>query len=1097
MDSSNHEASGSHETAMGGGIAQGTQDTATAQGGLSRLLRLRTAGIGSRHARKSSVDSLDRVFDTRTDSKDPRVVPLQRVLTAEEEHIAKNSCGVTELRDSFFDAVFLSPEEVDTDELLKRAEATLPYAFRKKDPLSVTNFLPKQWHEVQSVVQRVTTTRAGIKLLKSFLGFFVAYILCLIPQIQSWLGRYSHVMVVSAIINHSGRTLGAHVDGVIMTTFGQVIALVICAIVAPDAGARPLAVALHQAFGVMLDGLDVNGPDIVRTRRKLAQTFVNLSQAYRDLVIDFSITLFRPQDVRVLRNRTQGVVRTILSLKSGTRVFEVAEASDMNVTFRRRAGSDDFAVGIDKRSRTKEVAGEWEVMRFVAGALAEPTEDLLSAMRCALQSCDAVLMEMCGHRQYLGPPAEVPADVSGSLINLRKRIITFSSCQDNVLASDKLPPTYADFPETIKSRDFQPLPREGYAADNTNASYATMTATELEDEPTAKSRFRHDLWSIVHRMQGFETRFGLKTALVTSLLAIPAWFIQDAAWWNEFEIWTGGNVQDLFTRALCAILGALWGGLSFAAGNGNPYVIAVFSVIFMLPMIYRFTQSTHPVNCEQFFEYVVALRQSSLFYHPHFVRDNAEAVAELLGHRRDAIATILTNLYVLSGALRADRKVPKYLPSAAATRKRLLDRTKQLEAELAASGKLTASEKTESKKWAQIYSYSYNESLTGCVEQLLELERYTKAIVGEQGYMRSTWDRDGADAVAKDWVFNKSIPSGVVMGHQGARSYNIYSHQSPGGLTTKSNYGLIDRSYPTDGEFDPNGEKTLWQRFEYYVNWLNQGADKNTQYKVLLMGRHGEGYHNAAESYFGTPAWNCYWGPLDGNGTHIWRDADLTESGIEQTVKAFNFWANQLAVEKQHAPQSYYTSPMTRCTVTANLTFNGLDLPEEYPFVPTVKEYLREGISMRTCDERSSKTYIQSRFPWYRFEEGFTENDELWKGYEGETSEAQFKRANELVDDIVSTDDNIWLSITSHSGQIRTILEVLNHRPFRLSTGQAIAVLVKAEMRNIEAPTSTIQSWQAEATCNSPPVTSIPGTGCVCSSAYSTLASATAVITPF
>ncbi|RYO74251.1 hypothetical protein DL762_010509 [Monosporascus cannonballus] len=503
MDSSNHEASGSHETAVGSVIAQGTRDTATTQGSLSRLLRLRTAGLGGRHARKSSVDSLDRVFDTRTDSKDSRVVPLQRVLTAEEARIAKNSYGVTELRDSFFDAVFFPPEEVDTDELLKRAEATLPYAFRKKDPLSVTNFFPKQWHEVRSVVQRVTTTRAGIKLLKSFLGFFVAYILCLIPQIHSWLGRYSHVMVVSAIINHSGRTLGAHVDGVIMTTigtatglgwgaiglllsttsstarldygailstflfvyifaiscirsyyirtyqlvicagiaisyicladvsgpsvrwsnlldyfipwvWGQVIALVICAIVAPDAGARPLAVALHQAFGVMLDGLDVNGPDIVRTRRRLAHMFVNLSQAYRDLVIDFSITRFRPQDVRVLRNRTQGVVRTLLSLKSGTGVFEVAEASDMNVTLGRGTVSDDFVADIDERSRTKEVAGEWEVMR-----------------------------------QYLGPPAEVPADVSGSLLNLRKRIIAFSSCQNNVLANDKLPPTHADFPEML------------------------------------------------------------------------------------------------------------------------------------------------------------------------------------------------------------------------------------------------------------------------------------------------------------------------------------------------------------------------------------------------------------------------------------------------------------------------------------------------------------------------------------------------------------------------------------------------------------------------------------------------------------------------
>ncbi len=28
------------------------------------------------------------------------------------------------------------------------------------------------------------------------------------------------------------------------------------------------------------------------------------------------------------------------------------------------------------------------------------------------------------------------------------------------------------------------------------------------------------------------------------------------------------------------------------------------------------------------------------------------------------------------------------------------------------------------------------------------------------------------------------------------------------------------------------------------------------RYKLLVMGRHGQGFHNAAESYYGTPAWN-------------------------------------------------------------------------------------------------------------------------------------------------------------------------------------------------------------------------------------------------
>jgi len=41
----------------------------------------------------------------------------------------------------------------------------------------------------------------------------------------------------------------------------------------------------------------------------------------------------------------------------------------------------------------------------------------------------------------------------------------------------------------------------------------------------------------------------------------------------------------------------------------------------------------------------------------------------------------------------------------------------------------------ESRKWSQIYSYSYSQSLTGCVQQLEQLQKYTKEIVGEKGYV--------------------------------------------------------------------------------------------------------------------------------------------------------------------------------------------------------------------------------------------------------------------------------------------------------------------------------------------------------------------------
>ncbi|GAW23475.1 hypothetical protein ANO14919_130340 [Xylariales sp. No.14919] len=313
---------------------------------------------------------------------------------------------------------------------------------------------------------------------------------------------------------------------------------------------------------------------------------------------------------------------------------------------------------------------------------------------------------------------------------------------------------------------------------------------------------------------------------------------------------------------------------------------------------------------------------------------------------------------------------------------------------------------------------------------------------------------------------------------------------------TTVNYGLVNRSYPTDKEFDRHGKKTQWQRFEHYVDTLNRKADKNTQYKVLFMARHGEGYHNAAESYYGTPAWNCYWGPLDGNGTVIWKDARLTDAGLAQCTKANEFWKYALAVAKIPAPQTYYSSPLTRSATTANLTFASLDLPETRPFAPTVKELLREGISIRSCDERSSRTALKTLLPGFRFEDGFTETDLLWRGDEGETSEAQARRAKTALDDIFRHDGSTWISLTTHSGQIATALKVLGHRVFSLSTGQAIPVLVRARTVGEAPSATTLVSFTPEATCFAPPVTSIQDQGCVCSSAASAIVSATAAPTP-
>ncbi|KAF1973031.1 phosphoglycerate mutase-like protein, partial [Bimuria novae-zelandiae CBS 107.79] len=285
---------------------------------------------------------------------------------------------------------------------------------------------------------------------------------------------------------------------------------------------------------------------------------------------------------------------------------------------------------------------------------------------------------------------------------------------------------------------------------------------------------------------------------------------------------------------------------------------------------------------------------------------------------------------------------------------------------------------------------------------------------------------------------------------------------------TAENFGLIERGYPSDKTY--HGRKpTSWQRLNHYIDTLNRKAKKTERYTLLFLGRHGEGYHNAAESYFGTPAWNCYWSEKDGNTTVTWADAHLTPTGIQQARDVNAFWKKLLTVDKIAAPQTYYTSPLYRCLDTARLTFSGLPLSKKNPFIPTVKENFREGISAHTCDRRSNKTYIRRNFPTYRFEKGFAEFDPYWQELHAEPQADQDIRSKKVLDDVFGGDQSTYISVTAHSGEIASLLRVLGHRVFSLKTGAAIPVLVKVTTLKGSGPATTTLPYAPQKTCAVPP----------------------------
>lgn len=55
-----------------------------------------------------------------------------------------------------------------------------------------------------------------------------------------------------------------------------------------------------------------------------------------------------------------------------------------------------------------------------------------------------------------------------------------------------------------------------------------------------------------------------------------------------------------------------------------------------------------------------------------------------------------------------------------------------------------------------------------------------------------------------------------------------------------------------------------------------------------------------------------------------------------------------------------------------------------------------------------------------------------------------------LLDDIFTNDDSTYISFTTHSGSIASVLRVIGHREFRIPTGAVIPVLIKAEMSHAE-----------------------------------------------
>ncbi|EJU02987.1 phosphoglycerate mutase-like protein [Dacryopinax primogenitus] len=248
----------------------------------------------------------------------------------------------------------------------------------------------------------------------------------------------------------------------------------------------------------------------------------------------------------------------------------------------------------------------------------------------------------------------------------------------------------------------------------------------------------------------------------------------------------------------------------------------------------------------------------------------------------------------------------------------------------------------------------------------------------------------------------------------------------------------------------PNPEHPeRWEEFKTRVQALHEDRKrKNGLVKVLYVGRHGQGWHNVALAKYGRELWDGKWAALEGDGEIVWGpDPELTPQGIQEAKNVNSAWAKELP-EGMPLPQRWFASPFQRASNTLRITFDG-HVEDPKPLIIEVRfqlslPELREMIGMHTCDKRSPKRTIAERFPTFDFEEGFAEEDELWLTHQRETEEEMIIRAARGLDKIMElTDaDDVYISISAHTGIARALMAAVGHRRYDLPTGGVLPMVV-------------------------------------------------------
>lgn len=250
-------------------------------------------------------------------------------------------------------------------------------------------------------------------------------------------------------------------------------------------------------------------------------------------------------------------------------------------------------------------------------------------------------------------------------------------------------------------------------------------------------------------------------------------------------------------------------------------------------------------------------------------------------------------------------------------------------------------------------------------------------------------------------------------------------------------------------------------------NWkhLYTSIPPNTnthEYKLVLLARHGQGFHNAATDRYGVEAWNNHWCSLEGDEFGPWIDSRLTPLGQEQVENTGASILVPIVKDLDKIPDKFFSSPLRRCLETYigswGKVFANQPEAQESKVNVEIVELLREKFNGYTCNHRTDHSQVLSEYQdrkltgsqWsvhWAYADGYPEKDTLWRPKLRESIQDIDGRLNRVLKQIFTNgtrSDDRFISITCHAHVIESILRITNHPAIdNLNTAKIVGIVVE------------------------------------------------------